>query len=94
MKSLLLLSFAIPMACGVEPAPRTETAQGEAVSSALSSTPTGDDADAITPALSCFDSWDCRSCGPLGRTQNILVRFCDDGSETIVGKGACGQPCF
>lgn len=96
MSKFLVLPMLFLVACAVEPAANTE-ATTEAAASALTevapTTSTDTKVSTVVRAASCFDEWDCRICG-TGRTQNILVQVCDDGSETIIQTRPCGEDCF
>lgn len=50
---------------------------------------------------SCFHSWMCDEvCGYWYNGQlirystNVLHRYCDDGSDTVVQTNACGELCY
>ena len=49
-------------------------------------------ADPTTPSLTCYQTWYCTFCGT--RRRNVLHEQCDNGSDTIIYVGPCGEPCY
>lgn len=46
-----------------------------------------------TQSLTCYETWYCKKCG-INQRRNVLHEQCDDGSDTIIYTGPCGEPCF
>ncbi len=93
MKSFLVFLSLSLVACVAEPGADTEDTDNES-SSALTET-------SLTPLLSpeaspqsltCYHIWYCRKCGTMRR--NVLHEQCDDGSNTIIYTGPCGEACY
>ena len=98
MKKLFSLLFLSVVACGVEMA---EEPQGEEETSPSAPLPRSYAAPAtlqlseISPAA-CTQIWECERCGSPSffRTRNVLVEYCDDGSQRNIIVGPCPDVCF
>jgi hypothetical protein len=92
MKRIIGVCFGLSLfaACAVEPsAPPDEQA-------AVSELNTGAQTN-----LTCSKVWECDEiCGTwingvlIRYSTNVLHKYCDDGSDTVVQTHACGESCF
>jgi hypothetical protein len=90
MRRVLALVVLSLSACAVPPSPETATEVDEVT------------VGGPTTNTTCISSWECDPiCGFFSshgilvpRSTNVLHRYCDDGSDTVVRTNACGQECF
>ncbi len=90
MRHLLALAVFSLSACAVPPSTETSTSIDEVTVAGP------------TTNTSCTQIWECDqvcgffdSNGNLVRyATNVLHRYCDDGSDTVVRTNACGEDCF
>ena len=81
---------------GVVPCDEQDEADDTASSASMEmSRTTADSTEARATAelASCDYLWDCPRC-INGSWRNVLHEICSDGSDTIIHRGPCGEPCF
>lgn len=91
---LMFLSLSLA-ACVAEPGAESEDTNDTSSSLPTEITETGSftKAGPGTQSLTCYQIWYCRKCG-INQRRNVLHEQCDDGSNTIIYTGPCGQACF
>ncbi len=95
MKSFLVLLSLSLVACVTEPDADVEDTDSASSSTLteMSLTPLlSTEAGPAMQSLTCYQIWYCSKCGT--RRRNVLHEQCDDGSDTIIYTGPCGEACY
>lgn len=99
MKSFLVFLTLSFVACVAEPGADVEDTDSASsstlteMSPEMSFTPLqSTEASPATQSLGCYQIWHCGKCGT--RRRNVLHEVCDDGSNTIIYTGPCGEACY